>query len=704
MRITTLAFVLLFSYSGYSQDAYHLELVKKLKENYSIENPAFILTSDESQNLNNFSIYGGTTQKITDINNYEFKKANNVALTAPKVNTWEAGLNQKSKTAVKKGDILLVTFWAKRNNPDTEITLFVEHSTTYEKEIYANVLLTPDWTQYFLPITASADFPIGRLNVGMHVGNQVQDFDFGGYTILNYKNIYPINIFPSLFGDGNYEGSEASAPWRIKANEDIQKLRKAELNINVVDGSGNAVPGADVKIEMQSHAFPFGTAVVGCMVPGNSCYNPTYLDKLTNLDGKGHGFNAGVNENDLKWDAWEEGWVGTPQQITKAVKWYSDQGLKMRGHNVIWPGFQVMPKDIKTKSTDIPYVRNRITDRINTMMEEPTLTKYIDEWDVLNEIAQNRDLEGIFDKDQNFSTGREIYKEIFKKVRAKNPALKIYVNEYVVESGASSVLVNAYKSYLDELVSAEVPFDGIGFQCHIGPSPLSILKMKKILDEFYTRYGKPIKLTEYDISPNASPATQARYLEDLLTLGFSLPSVEGFYLWGFWDGAHWKGNAPIYNKDWTLKPSGQAFIDKIFKEWWTNDVAVTNEKGITKFSVFKGKHKITIKKDGAEKVEIIDVTENKNISLSLATSTSTEEFGKVKFTVNPNPSKNGIFTFSFPQPDGTLEIYNMVGQQIKKINITNLNLELELSDTTTSYLAKYSFGQYSKTQKIITIK
>lgn len=54
-------------------------------------------------------------------------------------------------------------------------------------------------------------------------------------------------------------------------------------------------------------------------------------------------------------------------------------------------------------------------------------------------------------------------------------------------------------------------------------------------------------------------------------MSFSHPSVDAFIMWGFWDGNHWHQNAPIFNLDWSIKPSGQAYIDKVFNEWWTNE-------------------------------------------------------------------------------------------------------------------------------------
>ena len=41
----------------------------------------------------------------------------------------------------------------------------------------------------------------------------------------------------------------------------------------------------------------------------------------------------------------------------------------------------------------------------------------------------------------------------------------------------------------------------------------------------------------------------AKALEDLMTLYFSHPSIEGIILWGFWDGRIWKENATLVEGD-----------------------------------------------------------------------------------------------------------------------------------------------------------
>jgi len=64
-------------------------------------------------------------------------------------------------------------------------------------------------------------------------------------------------------------------------------------------------------------------------------------------------------------------------------------------------------------------------------------------------------------------------------------------------------------------------------------------------------------------------------------------------MWGFWDGQHWRKNAPIFRKDWTLKPSGEAYRDLVFKQWWTDQTSPADATGTVKTRGFLGNYEIT---------------------------------------------------------------------------------------------------------------
>jgi len=85
-------------------------------------------------------------------------------------------------------------------------------------------------------------------------------------------------------------------------------------------------------------------------------------------------------------------------------------------------------------------------------------------------------------------------------------------------------------------------------------------------------------------------------MADFLTTCFSHPKVDGFIMWGFWEGAHWRANegGAMIRRDWTARPTVKAYRDLVFKKWWTNETANSDSNGMAKFRPFFGTHKIKV--------------------------------------------------------------------------------------------------------------
>ena len=110
-------------------------------------------------------------------------------------------------------------------------------------------------------------------------------------------------------------------------------------------------------------------------------------------------------------------------------------------------------------------------------------------------------------------------------------------------------------------------------------------------------------ITEFDMAINdqhpEEVQLQADFTRDFLIAVFSHPAVDSFLSWGFWARQHWKPEAAFYDKDWNLRPHGQAYMDLVFGEWWTNETLTTDEMGRAGVDGFKGgRYEITATADG----------------------------------------------------------------------------------------------------------
>ena len=89
-------------------------------------------------------------------------------------------------------------------------------------------------------------------------------------------------------------------------------------------------------------------------------------------------------------------------------------------------------------------------------------------------------------------------------------------------------------------------------------------------------------------------ALQADYLRDVMTVAFSHPAFQGIVMWGFWEGRHWKPDAALYRRDWSVKPAGQTWLDLVKGEWWTSKVGKTDSHGRYATRGFLGQYVVVV--------------------------------------------------------------------------------------------------------------
>ena len=646
MRLIYLLFPMFLTLqTAFAQDAYHTQLLSGLSAEFGLPaNPQRVLPNTETAVLNTAFDYGGQTQNFT-INNQAFTQGRRRTVQQA-ADPWAAGHGYPNQQAINSGDRCLVVVWLRSPTPGATVNLFVENSSTYFKEALGQLRVDSSWSRILLPFQAQNSYANGGINLGLHLAYLNQSIEIGGVAWLNYKQTVPFAQLPLFLNNDYYTGIEPDAPWRVEAEAAIENLRKANLQVRVLNADNQPVEGAEIRVEMQQHAFKFGTAVVSNLFNGGSAQNNIYQEKILNLDGKGHGFNEVVLENDLKWPAWEQHWLSSQPEIASDIAWLKNRGISVRGHNLVWPSWSNLPPDINASQTTA-YIKNRINNHLSEILQYPGVGQACIDWDVLNEITELNDLADKFAGTPGYVTGRELYAEIFKSAKALAPDTKLYLNDYVaIERGdQADNRIALWKTRTDEIIAAGGPIEGIGFQGHFGATPTGIPRVKAIYDEFWNAYGLEAKVTEYDISNLVPPNTQAQYMRDILTVSFAHPSMKGFLMWGFWDGAHWLANAPIYAQDWSLKPSGEAFVDQVFRKWWTSDTLLSNVDGIAALRAFKGKYKVTVRCPNAPALQNVEfeLQNDTIITLQLAClSAADEPFRESDLKVYPNPAQEQV--------------------------------------------------------------
>jgi len=426
----------------------------------------------------------------------------------------------KTEDETGEGAVVLTL---RRDDPKDKFAAFMPKPFTFNEQ----------WQRIDLPIPARRGFKAGELKFIIGVGGtQPQVIELGGLQVLNYQKKVKEQDLP--FTRKTYEGRDLNASWRKQAADRIEKYRKGNLDIQITDANGKPVNGATVEVNMRQHAFGFGTEV-------NSQYfarSEGTPDGIKYRDAIKNHFNESVIGNGLKWIAWENS--KNRQDALQTVKWLRVNHLQVRGHCLVWPGWKHLPKSLLEVKDDSAALRKRVLDHIT---EEVGLLKgQLEDWDVTNETFGNKDLMDIL--------GKEEMIEWYKLTRQTDPSVKLYINDNSVLTGRK---LDFYLNEIQYLLDHKAPLDGIGEQGHM--SPMSIEEVWKNLNQL-AKFKLPIKITEFDVvTPDEQ--LQADWTRDFLTLIFSHPLTEGFVMWGFWDGEHWLNDAPIYYKDWSLKPSGK---------------------------------------------------------------------------------------------------------------------------------------------------
>ncbi|MEM6700121.1 MAG: endo-1,4-beta-xylanase, partial [Bacteroidota bacterium] len=489
----------------FAQDTYHQNLQAKLANDFNLPNGEFILFDNETNLLNTAFNYGSSKQ-ILDSEDTDFSKKVKLTIASQGANPWDAGWGISNQKRIEAGDKILLVYHIRVIDEEGRVNSYVERTSNFEKEAFYDLPVPSDWMKMYIPFEAKINYAPGDLNFGFHLAHQAQTIEIGGFTAINYKKNVSLDNLPQSVNNEEYGGFEVDAPWRASAAERIEQLRKADLNIIVKTSDGTPVEDAAIKVEMQEHEFAFGSAITAVRLAGNREQNNIYQGRILDLDGKGHGFNWAVFENDLKWPAWEENWFVNNNDAAKAVQWVEDQGIKLRGHTLVWPGLQNLPNDIGQNTNDTEYIKNRINEHLEDILTYPGIQGNVEEWDVLNEIVSNRSLQNIFAREEEYETGRELYVEIFDKVKQIDPNTGLWLNDFatITLNNTGGGGYDSLKLYISELLDAGVPLDGIGFQGHIGGFPNSIYDVLGTLDDFYNTFGLPAKITEFDMPKEMS--------------------------------------------------------------------------------------------------------------------------------------------------------------------------------------------------------
>lgn len=694
-------------------DTYHTELTNFFATQYTLSGETYPFYDTELETLSGAGSYNVSTSTRAADADDEFSRVVRITNSVARPNRYDAGYNVTNTTGIPEGDKMLWVVWLRAlPNNDGEsvgkIGLIAERNDNFAKDVDLLVDITSEWKRFFIPFAVlSRTQPVGGYTMGFHVGGQQQVIEMGGMAILNYGADISLDQLPSNLNNEEYGGFEADAEWRAPAAARIETLRKANVNFTVTDAGGNALPNAAVSVQMQEHDFKFGTAVKSCRFRFGNCSDETFRERLFDLDGEGHGFNALVYENDLKWPAWEDEWISSNSFLTNNIRDLGEQNVFLRGHVLLWPGWQNLPGDMQANQNNPDYLVQRMEDHIREMLEVQDFDQQVTDWDVVNEVNTNTDLAAALAGTPGYVTGREVYARAFELANELAPEADLYINDYVtmsLKNTEGNGLYNQYKQFIGEIVDAGAPIDGVGFQAHISSSPNSIYDVLATLDDFYDEFGLKAKITEYDLQSGTPEELAADYTADFLRAIFSHESVNGFMMWNFWDTDTWANpGANLYDANWSPTPTHAAFTDLVFNEWWTEEDLTTDADGKASVSGFKGKYLITVDCNGEMAEVEMSLLEDGDVTLNCGEIVSLADIAlpNGSVSVSPNPSY-ALWTVTNNLPTALSgRLYDLTGRMIWNGTVASGNTDVDVAVPAGVYTLRLTDGEKATSLKLI---
>ncbi len=496
---------------------------------------------------------------------------------------------------VRKGDVGLIRFFARKISSADEtglarLTVLVRKSGRTEEsfsfgEAYS---VGAEWQEVLAPFSFGRDFAAGEATVALRFGLKAQVIEIGGVEVIYYGQTQTMAKLPRIHQ--TYRGREPEAAWRREALARIERIRRGDFSVRVIDAAGRPVPDAEVRVTQRRPAFHFGSAVQFRRFFSDAPDDIRYREKVREL------FTSASSQNELKWDTWvgDRGVEHTQAIALAGLHWLRVNGFHARGHVLVWPGWRHLPKFLgelrdRDKQAEIP---GRTLDHIH---EITTKTNgLIDEWDVINEPFNNRDLMTLF--------GPEIMADWFKAARAGAPDARLFLNDFGNHDRVSqAVHVAHFQETIRQLRGWGAPLGGLGLQAHFGTKPEAPEDVLRTLDLYWDEFKLPIRFTEFDVW-TTDEELQADFTRDFFILAFSHPAVDGVQMWGFWEGAHWRPSAAMLRADWSEKPNAKVYRELVLEKWRTRLEARTDAQGGYAARGYFGEYEVEVV-SGGERVK-----------------------------------------------------------------------------------------------------
>lgn len=393
---------------------------------------------------------------------------------------------------------------------------------------------------------------------------------------------------------------------RPMIDENIDRNRKADCALTVVDAQGKPLPGATVSVRQENHDFVFGCN--GLMAGGLGEDDAEYERLFAQL------FNLvtttlcwSVTEYEPGKFRFKEGVKDMFRRppIDRMIAFAQRNGLKLKGQPLLADSWYP-----DWASRDAETLKKQIVNYFHKVAEH--CGDKLDIVDVVNEAfccpGRNPDF-CLLDKEFSFVDWA------FEAIRGVFPDKTLLeLNEATfVNEGRSE----EYFQLARRLLDGGKPLQAVGIQFHmfnregvmrhIAGEHLEPRNLARVYERF-NELNLPLYITEVTVPSNfeatrgQGEALQAEIVDNLYRLWFSVKNMAGIIYWNLKDGPAWKSEGDclgcLLDEHLREKPSYQALYQRIHRDWTTRETLEADAAGQVRFRGFPGDYTAEITAGG----------------------------------------------------------------------------------------------------------
>lgn len=530
----------------------------------------------------------------------------------------------------------------------------------------------------------------------------------------------------------SYWGEENGAIWREEAYKRIEKYRKKDIKIRVINSNNKKELKTKVNINMINNSFDFGTAIA--------------YDKSAhrNIFGDLNMFSIIGSENGFKWKVYQN-----VNYVNEIITYSNKNSKKVRGHNLWWDYIYsdelerlVGHKDeyedgsmadiyYKNKNSELNEYEKELEIKkikekfksivIDHIKNEVNEFDSIKEWDVINGPLKNQYFkyylfEENFLEDSSFLetnfkefNGKEEYQinneyskflaECIDTVKNISNDKKLIINDNIITENASNKQVENTINLLNSINKYTNSRFSYGIQYHVYNNyNNSIQNYYNLLNKIKNETKiEDIVITEYDNTLNSKNGnyttlenmTRANYIKDSVIMAYSNINISEFTMWVFYSDnfcdeerqAYKETVSPWLNYSEEGTTTEEGYSTRLYKGTYTATITLPNGK--TKDIEF------TVSDDTPDTIEVIIDSKITDVKIK-------QQPSKTKYYRNDTIDlTDGTLEISYD--DGTTKEISMndsnitvsnfdsskIGKQTIKLNYQEyeVNLEIEIEES-----------------------